>query len=226
MKLLRIALLFVLTTSCFVTQAQRKTYLGVNGGMNFGATDIFHSFNGFRYNMGFRTGYQGGIVVMNYMENHFGIEAGLSYVQKGWVQSFNTGEPDFGTYLDYLELPFMASIYSGDKNLHFYINAGCFFEYLVKSKVDPEPVDPGESEYVLFDENRDNKYGYGFKVTGGAFYDFKFGTIKLDINGSYSLSPIFDPPNLASQIPNISNKLNLGFTVGYLFSFTTSNNRN
>ncbi|MFY0627173.1 MAG: PorT family protein [Reichenbachiella sp.] len=219
MKSIRIAIFVSLLLTAFISTAQRKTYIGFNGGLNFGTADIFHRINGYNYESQFVDGYQGGIVLMNFLPNHLGIQTGVSYVQKGWRQSFDNGEPDHSTELDFIEVPFMASIYSGKKSLHFFVSAGCFFEYRVNATVDPAPNDPGIYDFTLYDEDRDYKYGYGFKGGAGAFYDFRFGTIMLDINSSYSLSQAFKPPSIDSDIPHISSKINVGFTLGYLFSF-------
>lgn len=219
MKLVRIVFVFLLTTLSLTSLAQRKTFVGINGGMNFATADLFHTFQGYNYLPDFRTGYQGGIIVMNYLRNHVGIQTGVSYVQKGWVQKFDNGEPSHSTDLDYIELPFLVNIYTGKNALHFFANAGCFFEYMVKSSNDPAPTDPGNSDFVLFEEQPFNKLGYGFKAGGGSFYEFNFGTIMLEVNASYSLSNVYDPESFAVETPNISNKINIGFTVGYLISF-------
>lgn len=201
------------------TQSKARTYLGVNGGVNFGTVDLFHSFNGYDFNGGFLVGGQGGIVVMNFLRNHIGVQTGMQFVQKGWTQKFGQDLPDYQINLDYLELPFLVNIHTGKRSLHFYANAGCFFEYLVNSRQDADPEETGGWDFHAFDQNRDPKHGYGFKAGGGVFYDFRFGTLMLEGTGSYSLSNVMDPIRLHTGIPNLSNKINVGFTLGYLISF-------
>lgn len=199
--------------------AQRKTYLGVKGGYNLSNAYFFHSFFGSDIVTGFENGFQGGIIVMNYLRNHVGLQAELLYSQKGWKQKFNNGQPDFVTELNYVELPLLVNIYSGKDRLHFFANGGCFVEYLIDVKQSALPTDTTGEEFYPFDELRDNKFGYGFRGGIGTFYDFDFGTILLESSFTYSLSDMMDPGTLDSGIPTTSKNMVIGFSLAYLFSF-------
>ncbi len=221
MKTIRLALLLMLLAGSVGSFAQSKLYVGVNGGYTAATADLFHSVNAYNWENGFIGGFQGGLVVMNFFVEHLGFQSGLTYVQKGWRQKFDDDVPDHITNLDYIELPMMAHLYSGKGNFHLYINGGIYFEYMVNSRVDPAPTpeEIGGYDFYLFDEDRDNKYGYGFKVGGGVYFDFPFGTIMAEGSGSYSLSRVFDYDRLSTGIPNLSNKINAAVTLGYLMRF-------
>ncbi|MEO9964887.1 MAG: porin family protein [Reichenbachiella sp.] len=199
--------------------AQRKTYLGVKGGYNLSTAYFFHSFFGSDIVTGFEGGFQGGIIAMNYLRNHIGLQAELLYTQKGWKQKFNNGEPDFITELNYMELPLLVNIHTGKNQLHLFANAGCFLEYLIEVKQSALPSDTGSQDFYPFDETRDHKLGYGFRGGAGAFYDFDFGTLLFESSVSYSLSDMMDPITLDTGIPNTSKNIVIGFSVAYMFSF-------
>ena len=113
--------------------AQRKTYVGLKGGYNLSTAYFFHSFFGSDINTKMNGGFQGGIIAMNYIRNHIGLQAELNYSQKGWIQEFDDGSPNLITDLNYIELPLLVNIHTGKDKLHFFANGGCFFEYLVSS---------------------------------------------------------------------------------------------
>lgn len=230
MKVKYIIILLVLIYSADI-QGQNKTYVGINAGANFGSADLFHTFFGYVALEGFRTGPQVGATIITYLPNHVGLETGIYYIQKGWTQNFEGLQPKYELALDYIEVPFLANYYFGNKNFHFFVNAGCFFEYLVGSE---QKNIPDESVFIVensafplysfeaFDKDRDNYYGYGLKFGGGLFYDFDFGTIMVQGTWSLSLSHVYDARPLYSTsgdsdvIPNISYKYNIGAAIGYL----------
>ena len=213
--------MFLLFTIAFLNQAkgQRKTYVGLKGGYNLSSAYFFHSFYGSGINTELESGFQGGIIAMNYIRNHIGLQAELLYTQKGWKQEFDNEEPDFITELDYIELPLLVNLHTGKKQLHIFANAGCFAELLVRVKQSELPSNTGGQQFYPYNESRDHKFGYGFRGGIGAFYDFDFGTLMLEGSFSYSLSDMLDPVTLDTGIPNSSKNLVFGISVGYMFSF-------
>ncbi|UXP32491.1 PorT family protein [Reichenbachiella agarivorans] len=215
------SLLIILVVSTTVTTAQdsRKTYVGVKGGYNFSQVNLYHSFNGYVMKQGVQTGYQGGIIVMNYLRNHIGIQAELNYTQKGYIQKFDNGQPDYESQFNYVDLPFLFNLHTGKNKLHVFINAGCFFEYLINVESSSEPSDTGGYDFDPYDKDRDPNFGYGFRGGAGVFYDSRVGTFMLEGSFNYSLSNYLDPVTFDSGVPTLSNHYLLGITVGYLISF-------
>ncbi|WP_109831102.1 porin family protein [Reichenbachiella versicolor] len=245
-------LIIFLVSAVQISYGQSKTYIGVNAGASFGSANIFSSFDVIQIDERFTPGYQFGLTMMNFMEEHIGVQFGLSYIQKGWSQKFSdeVGIANHVTQLDYIELPMLVHVYSGKERLHFFANAGCFVGYMIKSKIDADPDglvefrefrtestrilpyqlvyqttndlgDPATAsdDFIAFDEDRDRKIDYGLKGGVGAYYDFDFGTLMLEINGGYSISDVFDSGDFSTGVPNVSKKINAGIVVGYLFSF-------
>lgn len=195
--------------------AQRKTYLGAKGGYNLSTAYFFHSFYGSDIEPKMEGGYQGGIIAMNYLRNHVGLQAELLYTQKGWRQEIEN-QPDLVTELDYVELPLLVNIHTGKDRLHFFANGGCYVGYLVSST---QSATPATDNLYTYDESRDNKISYGFRGGVGAFYDFNFGTLLFEGSFTYSLSDMLDPVSLDTGVPNTSKSLVIGFSIGYMFSF-------
>ncbi|SHK73100.1 Outer membrane protein beta-barrel domain-containing protein [Reichenbachiella agariperforans] len=225
-------------------QDERKTYLGVKGGYNTSMVNVYHSFNGYEIDQGLKHGYQAGIVVMNFLRNHIGIQAELNYTQKGYIQRFSenkpelgstlnssqlrfvaypegavTQEPDFESTFDYIELPFLFNLHTGKNQFHVFFNAGCYFEYLLKVESSPLPTDTEGVDFHPYDESRDPSYGYGFRGGIGSFYESRLGTFMLEASFSYDLSNYIDPVTYSSGEPTLSNHMMLGVTLGYLVSF-------
>ncbi|UXX77965.1 PorT family protein [Reichenbachiella carrageenanivorans] len=195
--------------------AQRKTYVGVKSGYNLSTAYFFHSLYGSDIEPKMEGGYQGGIIAMNYLRNHVGLQAELLYTQKGWRQEFDD-QPDLVTELDYVELPLLVNIHTGKDRLHIFANGGCYVGYLVSST---QSATSAADNFYVYDESRDNKISYGFRGGVGAFYDFNFGTLLFESSFTYSLSDMFDPTTLSSGVPNTSKSMVVGFSVGYMFSF-------
>lgn len=217
MKKATVCLLLVLiTTFCQEVAAQRKTFVGVKGGYNLSTAYFFHSFYGSDIVTRMEGGFQGGIIAMNYLRNHVGLQAELLYSQKGWKQKFDTGQPDLITELNYIELPLLVNIHTGKEQMHFFANAGCFAEYLISSSQSEEPE---SNNIYAFKESRDHKFGYGFRGGIGGFYEFDFGTLQFESSFSYSLSDVLEFETLSSGIPNSSKNIVVAFTVAYMFSF-------
>ncbi len=197
--------------------AQRKTYVGLKAGYNLSTAYFFHSFFGSDINTKMIGGFQGGIIAMNYIRNHIGLQAELNFTQKGWIQEFDDGSPNLNTELNYIELPLLVNIHTGKDKLHFFANGGCFFEYLASSSQSETP--DYQSNVYAFDESRDHKLGYGFRGGVGTFYDFDFGTLLVETSITYSLSDILEFGSLDTGVPNTSKNIVVGFSVAYMFSF-------
>ncbi|SMD32730.1 Outer membrane protein beta-barrel domain-containing protein [Reichenbachiella faecimaris] len=218
----KVTICLLLGLGVFLTQeacAQRRTYVGLKGGYNLSSAYFFHSFNGSGIVTGLEGGFQGGIIAMNYVRDHIGLQAELLYTQKGWKQKFDNNQPDFITELDYIELPLLVNLHTGKEQLHIFANAGCFAEFLVNVSQSALPSDTGSQQFYPYDESRDHKFGYGFRGGIGGYYDFDFGTFMLESSFSYSLSDMLDPITLDTGIPNSSKNWVIGFSMAYMFSF-------
>lgn len=201
-------------------QDERKTYLGVKGGYNFSGVNVYHSFYRYDINQEIKNGVQGGIIVMNYLRNHIGIQAELNYTQKGYKQKFLSGET-YSERFNYVELPFLFNLHTGKKDFHVFFNAGCYFEYLLSvDATSPNLANISEDEdFDPYVKSRDPNYGYGYRGGLGVFYDLPIGTFMVEASFSYDLSNYIDPPSYDSGEPILSNHMVGTVSVAYLISF-------
>lgn len=209
---------FCLLLSISGLQAQSKTYVGIKGGYNFGSAFIKHNINRVTVNEGFKSGFHFGLTSLFYLEKNVGLQMELNYTRKGWTQKFTSGEK-YVQNLDYIELPLLVNVYFGKQKTRLFINFGTFVEYLAAHSNDGFPVDTSGSDFYYFQEERDNKFGYGLTAGGGFYRDFSFGTLLIEGRFTFNNSNALDPGSNSSGIPNTSNQINTTISIGYLFSF-------
>lgn len=199
-----------------MANGQKQTYLGVKAGYNYSTVNFKHLLIPQNIVEGYNPGVHLGIMGISYLQKNVGLQFELNYSQKGWKQVFNTGEPDFVTDLDYVELPILINLYLGKRKTRFFINLGTYIEYLIRVKAGATPTDVGNSSFYPYDESRDNKFGYGYRAGGGIYRDFNFGTLFLEGAFVFGLSDILNPVTESSGVPNQSNHLMTSISFGYL----------
>lgn len=228
--------IFVFSVSFFLN-AQTKTFVGVK--MGGGGSTVFmrHSVFPVIADIKWRPGVHGGILVTHFSQKlkskiNSGIQIGVNYVQKGWVQSFDDiTETNHKTRIDYLEFPLEAIGYLGDKN-KYYMSVGFFLEYAIRAKVDPTPATAkenanpdigtktvGQSTFYRYDLKKDNRINYGPRGAIGVFRETEIGVFRLEGFFSFSIRSVFDFEPIKSQIPNLSFNYGAGVSVSYMFSF-------
>lgn len=124
MKRILVFALLLITVS-FGVSAQKKIskelFLGVKGGTTWSRLSISPNIK-----QDFALGYLGGVSMRYAEEKFFGVIVELNFAQHGWKEDF-TDEPENYKYrrtLNYIELPFLAHIYFGNKAFRFFINLG------------------------------------------------------------------------------------------------------
>ncbi len=220
---------------CGSAFAQRQVYIGVTGGPNF--STVF--FNHLAFPTNIRTTLQAGINLgLNF--KHFapvkkgflntGIEFSFNYVEKGYGQTFpgQVAIEDYTLDLNYLEIPFSGIVYFGKKKTKIFLSTGIFAEFLLNSSSNNLPIDDdteddfinvGASDVFPFENGGGNKIGAGGKIGAGILSDFGFGAIQLSSHFSYSLTNILKIGTRSSGIPDTSNNLVIGVSIGYFFKF-------
>ena len=76
------------------------------------------------------------------------------------------------------------------------------------------------SEVYFFDEKRDNKLGYGLKLSIGLSNLIKMNKIQLDFSYMYNFSNLISPDYKSDSVPDVSNFNTLSISLVYLFNFT------
>lgn len=200
----------------------QKTYVGMKAGGHAGSSFIEHTIFNLNINSTFEPGVHGG-VFLKYLPKtrdvffKSGLQFSVNYVQKGWKQTFLTGEPSYSIHMNYLEVPLEAIGYFGDKN-NFFITAGFYLEYLLSTRKDASPLltNLGGQDFYTYQESRDKELGYGGRLSAGMFRDFSFGMLHLEGFFTYSFSNFIDPGNLTDETPDLSNLYVAGVSLGYM----------
>lgn len=229
---MRAILLSLLLVSGLSLTAQIKGYIGLKGGGHLSSAYIEHTIFGREtvVNTTFIPGYHAGVMAQLYTNQsrssnvNAGLQAGLSFVAKGWEQTFNddfTDEPNHRTRMNYLELPLEAKIYFGKRKMKPFFTLGFFLEYLVDVEQDPYPDEDnlGGASFYPYTESRDRKFGYGGRASVGLQRDFGFGTLMIDGFGTFSLRSMMEHQDFASRIPDLSNHWSVGVSIAYLLPF-------
>ncbi|WP_420315935.1 hypothetical protein [Ekhidna sp.] len=208
----------------------QKTYVGVKAGGHASSAFIEHTIFNLNVNTTFLPGVSSGLVIRHvpkpgnsYLNS--GIQLGINYIQKGWRQTFLTGEPSYTSRMNYLEIPIEGMGYFGGNNKYF-ISAGFHLEFLLNTELDPTPQlsNIGGADFYTYHEARDREFGYGARIAGGIFRDLDIGTFQLEGFFSYSFSNFIGPGDLTTETPDLSNHWVVGFTVGYLVSLGKKDN--
>ena len=208
----------------FKTMSQHKIYIGFKGGGHLNNAYLEHSifnFNAITKNV---YGYNAGMALKYFPQRNTtsfvksGIQIGTNYFQKGWKQVFRNNQPDYTIFMNYLEIPLEGFGYFNiGKKEYVFISAGFYTEFLISYENSLIPEDNEIDDFVTYESQRDRKFGYGSKIGAGIFKDFSFGIIHLDFFFSYSFSNFIVSKQLSSMLPNISNLIVGGFSIGYFF---------
>jgi hypothetical protein len=158
-------------------------------------------------NSNFKIGFTGGFSLNFKTGNHWGVQPGLHYVQKGGVETDTNSNIKYYTTLNYIELP-VNLIYS--KRGRYFFGFGPFAAYGFSGKI--------ETKDSVFAEKKIT-FGYGTD-------DLKPFDAGIDVLMGFSFpSGVFLSLNLAASMTNISNddpyyfsNGYIGIKVGYLFS--------
>ncbi|MFD2943610.1 porin family protein [Flavobacterium notoginsengisoli] len=218
-------LLLTLSLITFKTTAQEsKVKFGIHGGLNYSSFRGYRSFTddsaGFAYLFGFSFQHQ--------IQENLSIKADLNYERKTQISKASVEimdpsvqlppgiyEVKSTAYLNYVVLPIMLKYnFSSDKS--FYVNAGPYLGYLVKSGIKTKTNIPDESEYD--EEDTDNKKSLDFGFSAGIGKEFTLTEnhqLYIELRDNLGLSNI----SKAQAFNNDSLKTNsVNLLVGFTFN--------
>ncbi len=214
--------------------AQTKTFIGIKGGTGVSTAYMRHSVIPLFIETQWLPGFNGGIQLTHFPEKfkskvNAGIQIGVNYSQKGWVQRFKeTDEPNHKTCINYVEIPIEAVGYFGNKN-KYYISAGFFVEYALSADVDPTPASAvpddntdnmrvGPYHFRRYELANDHRLSYGPRGAAGVFRETDIGVFRLEAFFTFSVRSIYDYEPLHSGVPDLSLNYGAGISLGYMFS--------
>jgi len=211
MKRFIILVFFVIPFSCWA-----QTYFGVKVGYSPISTISFKP----GYN---QTPFYGekpdfGLILKYYDNKWAGFQGELNFTQRG----YNLPVHDTCQYRrvsDYVELPIIFQLHLKlTGGLYVHVGAGCYAAYMLSSKEGTDTT--GKMVLHNYKTNilRDSKFDYGLVGGGGLSYDFKWGTIQLDVRIQYGFADLYKynytdaPQQSKSVVQNVN--------ISYMYNFS------
>lgn len=218
------------------TFGQSRTFVGFKAGGGASTAYMQSSLVPVFFDVGWLPGANFGFQITHFPEKfksrvNAGIQLSVNYSQKGWIQSFpDIVEPDHKTRINFIEIPFEAVGYFGNKT-KYYVSAGIFVEYAINDDVDPIPesatVDDtypalyrvGQSHFYRYQVGKDQRLNYGPRGGAGLFKETKSGVFRIEGFFTFSIRSTLDFEPIESGVPDLSLSYGAGVSVGYMFSF-------
>jgi len=206
-KLLLVVILAGLLVSELIGQTNPfvpVSSLGIRQGANLSFVEFSPSVS-----QGYVYGYNGGLVYRYSNEDLFALQVELNYSQKGWIEDFDTIPNSYNRKLNYIEIPFLAQIYFGQRKLNYFVNLGTAFAYLISEKETME-IENSLYEREYYNKSIGNKFDYSVVVELGLRYDSKIGAFNFGVRYYYTITSLykFDADNLyeisRNQVLNLS----------------------
>lgn len=158
-------------------------------------------------------GYNGGIMFRYVNEKHKGLQIELNFSQRGWKEK----NVDYARQLNYLELPFLAHFYLGNKT-RFIINLGPKISYLIGEKVlmdgTENLTEQEQKNNLQHSEKVQKPFDYGITAGIGVEFKIKKQALNLEARANYSFSTIFS--NTLSDYYSFSDNMNVALNLGWM----------
>ena len=174
---------------------------------------------------GMASGLIGGITFRYAEERHFGLIAELNFVERGWKETFEDGEPfEYSRKLTYIQLPLLTHIFFGKKRFKGFVNLGPEVGYMIGSSIKANfdyknigaiegfPTKNRMTEQLSMDIS--NEFDYG--ITGGIGAEFlvnKKNSVSLEARYYFGLGSIF--PSSKKDVFDASRNSSIMITLGY-----------
>lgn len=172
-----------------------------------------------------QAGVLGGVRIRYVEENHFGILAELSFVQRGWKEDFEELHYNYSRSLNYLEIPVMTHIYFGRRG-RFFFNAGPQFGLYLGEKISSNfnyKNIEGIKDFPIKNRHNEqlsmkiaNKIDYGISAgLGGEFFINPRNSLDLEARFYFGLGNIMSAKR--ADTFSGSNSMTFSLTAGYWF---------
>ncbi len=164
-------------------------HIGIQGGGNLSTMDFTNNLDYKFTEVNYTRGFIGGVVLQYLGEKHAGIQAEMSYSQKGWSENDTIGENNlkYTTRVNYAELAILTHVNIGGGKIRGLLNLGPYMAYALSgtnSVKDMNTESESSSDFV-FDDETDNRLDFGLLAGGGFEYRLSFG--KLAVEARYTL---------------------------------------
>jgi hypothetical protein len=124
-----------------------------------------------------------GFTVRYVSEPHFGFQMECNYLESGWKEDYyghkTLADFTYSRQLNFIEVPFLMHAYTSLNAVHFFLNIGPKFSYLIsESEVNISPV-----VYPQHGKLVERPFQYG--VLGGGGLEVHIGPAVLGLEGRY-----------------------------------------
>lgn len=195
-----------------------RTYIGGHTGADFSRVFFTPSVN-----QSFNIGGNLGANFRYIEEKHFGFIVEADWVQRGWTESFDNLPYKYSRTVNYIEIPFLAHIYFGNR-AKFFINAGPSVSFTIgestKSNFDINAIssNPDFNNRITYQYSQEvnQKVDYGIQAGLGGEYSLnQKNSIYLEARFYYGLGNMLK----SGRTENIrgSNSMTISVSAGYWF---------
>ena len=202
-------------------QYSPEFYIGAHGGVTL---------SGMSFSPGIKQsmlpGMMLGVTARYTEENHFGLIAELNMQQRGWAESYDTGDFSYRRTLTYLQLPLLTHIYFGSRKIRGFVNLGPEFSYMIGSSTNANfnyadiNAVPGYPTHNRVNEQLDmeikNRFDYGISAGAGMeWWVSPRHSVVLEGRFYYGLGNIF--PSAKRDVFSASRGWSVEIMAGYTF---------
>jgi hypothetical protein len=205
MKALRLPFLLLMISLLFTSPAKSQWLLGVKGGINISSisTDAGYKKNG---NQNAILGHAG-IMLEGTLSDHFAIQPGVNWLQKGWKNETAAFEK---WVFNILDIHVLAKYKYNIGSVKGFIDAGPTFGPVLSASKTPKG---GDAENVDLDADKIEKFDYG--ITAGLGFGLALGKGTLFVDGRYMIS--FNDAFKEEANKGKVQKVGFDYCLGYLF---------
>ncbi len=216
----KILLLFTILLVAGLVNAQKRASIGLSFGSGVSSyyfvTDI--NINADYIDNDFVPVYEGGLI-FNYLDKNAGIQIGVKYTQKGWIENFQNGA-SAKLMFDCIEVPLLTQIrFSRYKRSGWVLLFGTYGNYVIEesdssfSEVKPDYTI--DTEFVKYNELLYNTFEFGIKGGGGFEFGLGKNSLQLQILFTQGFVNLFD-----SEREGIYRSLSQSLMVSAVYKFT------
>ncbi len=198
--------------------AQKRASLGLNFGSGvsnyFFVTDI--NINSDFIDNNFLPVYEGGLI-FNYLDKNTGIQIGVNYTQKGWIENFKNGA-SAKVLIDCIEFPLLTQIrFRKHKKSGWVLLFGTYGNYTIKlnDTITGTPDLALDTTWVRYNELIYNTFEFGFKGGGGFELGLGKNSLQLQVLFTQGFVNLFD-----SERVGVYRSLSQSLMLSAVYKFT------
>ena len=204
--------------------AQSRPYLGARVAYNVAGATYRDPFRALPLRLRSRAAAQVGAIFRYYFghetETRIGsaLQLEVLYSQKGYTQLLGDNSSPLIARMRYLEVPLLTHLnYILRRNYQLFLNAGVFYERLLRVTYTRPDSIPESHEIHLFQDSTDRRSGFGLRFGAGIGRELLRGKIELEAGLSLSLLDHLRSNRLLEDTP-FETKLNVWFVgLSYLY---------